>query len=120
MLSLTQTIDAPSPILPDAAVLQRAQPKAPCPVKFLDLQAINARYRPAIDTRIAAVLDRGWYLLGQENEQFCKHFAAYCGTRHAVGVANGLDALHLIIKAYGFGVGDEIIGSFPKRVGKVI
>lgn len=79
------------------------------PIPFLDLQAVNARYRPAIDARIAQVLDRGWYLLGQENEQFCRAFAEYCGTKHAVGVANGLDALNLIIRAYGFGPGDEII-----------
>ena len=46
---------------------------------------------------------------GEENEKFCKNFAKYCGTKYCVGVANGLDALNLIIKGYGFGVGDELI-----------
>lgn len=78
-------------------------------VKFLDLRAINERGRAEIDARIAAVLDSGWYLLGKENEEFCSHFASYCGSEFAVGVANGLDALNLIIRAYGWGRGDEII-----------
>lgn len=78
-------------------------------VKFLDLLAINAAYRPAIDDAIRGVLDSGWYLLGKADETFEKNFAAYCGTQHALGVANGLDALNLIIHAYGFGPGDEII-----------
>ena len=46
---------------------------------------------------------------GEENEKFSRNFAAYCGVKHALGVGNGLDALRLIIKAYGFGAGDEII-----------
>ena len=78
-------------------------------VKFLDLHKINERFRAEIDARIKGVLDSGWYLQGQQNAAFAEHFAAYCGTRHALGVANGLDALNLIIKAYGFGPGDEII-----------
>ena len=55
------------------------------------------------------MLDSGWYLLGEEIERFETDFAAYCGVKHCIGVANGLDALKLIIKAYGFGSGDEII-----------
>lgn len=78
-------------------------------IKFLDLYAINEQYRPEIDAAIKRTLDSGWYLLGKECEEFEKNFAAYCGVKHAIGVANGLDALNLIIKAYGFGVGDEII-----------
>lgn len=78
-------------------------------VKFLDLHQINERFRAEIDARFKSVLDGGWYLLGKQNEEFEKHFAAFCGVKHAVGVANGLDALNLIIKAYGFGPGDEII-----------
>lgn len=78
-------------------------------IKFLDLYQINERYRTEIDVRIKSILDSGWYLLGKENEAFEKNFAEYCGTKHAIGVANGLDALNLIIKAYGFGAGDEII-----------
>ena len=78
-------------------------------IKFLDLEKINNRFRDEIDLRIKTILDKGWYLQGEENEIFCKNFANYCGTKHAIGVANGLDALNLIIKAFGFGVGDEII-----------
>ncbi len=78
-------------------------------ISFLDLKAINNRFRDEMDERIKAVLDRGWYLLGEENERFCKNFAAFCGTKHALGVANGLDAINLIIRGYGWGAGDEII-----------
>lgn len=78
-------------------------------IKFLDLHKINERYRGELDARIKDVLDSGWYLQGRQNELFCQHFAEFCGTKYALGVANGLDALNLIIKAYGFGPGDEII-----------
>ncbi len=78
-------------------------------IKFLDLEKINNRFRTEIDARIKTVLDKGWYLQGAENEIFSKNFAEYCGTKFCVGVANGLDALTLIIKAHGFGAGDEII-----------
>lgn len=78
-------------------------------IKFLDLKKINNRYREEIDSRIKNILNKGWYLQGEENENFTKNFANFCGTKFALGVANGLDALNLIIKAYGFGNGDEII-----------
>lgn len=78
-------------------------------IKFLDLEKVNNRFRVEIDSRIKKILDKGWYLQGEENDSFAKNFAAYCGTKYAVGVANGLDALRLIIKAHGFGDGDEII-----------
>ena len=78
-------------------------------IKFLDLKKINERFRAEMDAATKRMLDSGWYLLGNEIEQFETDFAAYCGVKHCIGVANGLDALKLIIKAYGFGVGDEII-----------
>lgn len=78
-------------------------------IKFLDLKKINERFRGEMDMAAKRVLDSGWYLLGKEIEQFEADFAAYCGVKHCIGVANGLDALKLIIKAYGFGPGDEII-----------
>ena len=78
-------------------------------IRWLDLGKVNERFRTEIDARIKGVLDSGWYLQGKENESFCEHFAMFCGTKHALGVANGLEALALIIRAYGFGVGDEII-----------
>ena len=78
-------------------------------IKFLDLHKINERFRGEMDAAAKRVLDSGWYLLGKEVERFEADFAAYCGVKHCIGVANGLDALNLIIRAYGFGPGDEII-----------
>ena len=78
-------------------------------IKFLDLEKVNNRFRREIDERIKGILDKGWYLQGEENDRFSKNFADFCGAKYAVGVANGLDALRLIIKASGFGSGDEII-----------
>lgn len=78
-------------------------------IKFLDLYKINEQYRNEIDEKIKQVLDSGWYLLGQQDELFEKHFAEFCGTKHCIGCANGLDALNLIIKGFGFSKGDEII-----------
>ncbi|MCH5276501.1 MAG: DegT/DnrJ/EryC1/StrS family aminotransferase [Desulfovibrionaceae bacterium] len=78
-------------------------------ISFLDLARVNNRFRGEIDNRIRAILDKGWYLQGEQNDAFCAHFAEYCGTRYALGVANGLDALNLVIRAHGFGPGDEII-----------
>ncbi|MBO7684450.1 MAG: DegT/DnrJ/EryC1/StrS family aminotransferase [Kiritimatiellae bacterium] len=62
-----------------------------------------------MDAAAARVLDSGWYLLGDECAAFEREFAAFCGTRHAVGCANGLDALRLIVQALGIGPGDEVI-----------
>jgi len=78
-------------------------------IKFLDLHKVNERFRGELDAAAKRVLDSGWYLLGREVEAFEADFAAYCGVKHAIGVANGLDALNLVIRAYGFGPGDEII-----------
>ena len=78
-------------------------------IKFLDLKKINERFRYELDVAAKRVLDSGWYLLGREVEKFEADFSEFCGVKHCIGVANGLDALNLIIKAYGFGPGDEII-----------
>ena len=78
-------------------------------INFLNLSKINNRFRTDIEKKISNILDIGWYLQGEENKRFSEHFARYCGTKYALGVANGLDALRLIIKAYGYGKGDEII-----------
>lgn len=78
-------------------------------IKFLDLEKVNNRFRDEIDSRISRILDKGWYLQGEENETFSDNFAKYCGTKYCIGVANGLDALNLIIKSFDFGLGDEII-----------
>ena len=78
-------------------------------IKFLDLHKINERHRGEIDGAIKGVLDNGWYILGETNKYFERNFAEFCGVKHCIGVASGLDALNLIINAYGFGKGDEII-----------
>lgn len=89
-------------------------------IKFLDLHAVNERYRGELDAAIKRVLDSGWYLLGKECEAFEREFAAYCGTKHAIGCANGLDALKLIIKAYGIGPGDEVIAPSNTYIASLI
>lgn len=78
-------------------------------IPFLDLKAINNRFHDEITSRVFSVLDAGWYLNGEQNQVFCSNFSKFCGVKHTLGVANGLDALRIIIKAYGFSSGDEII-----------
>lgn len=82
-------------------------------IKFLDLKAINDSFEPELSQSIKRVLDSGWYLLGNEVKAFEKEYANYIGTMHCIGVANGLDALRLILKAYielgHMKEGDEII-----------
>ncbi|MCI4429951.1 MAG: aminotransferase class I/II-fold pyridoxal phosphate-dependent enzyme, partial [Burkholderiales bacterium] len=78
-------------------------------VEFLELGRVNAPHRTAIHEAIERVLDSGWYILGQELQSFEREFADYCGTSHCIGVANGMDALHLILRACGIGAGDEVI-----------
>lgn len=82
-------------------------------IKFLDLQKINAQYADELKVATARVIDNGWYLLGNEVKNFETQLATYIGVKHAIGVANGLDALRLILKAYiEMGVlkeGDELI-----------
>lgn len=69
-------------------------------IKFLDLQKINAQYADELKRVAADVIDSGWYLLGERLEQFESNLAQYVGVKHAIGVANGLDALRLILRAY--------------------
>ncbi len=69
-------------------------------IKYLPLGDINARYDAEIREAVNGVLDSGWYLRGEATRRFEEHYAQYIGTRHCVGVANGLDALTLILRAY--------------------
>jgi dTDP-4-amino-4,6-dideoxygalactose transaminase len=82
-------------------------------VKLLDLQKITAMHRDEYDMAIRSVLDAGWFLQGHANQQFESDYAQYVGTKHCVAVANGLDALKLVIRGYKelgvFHDGDEII-----------
>lgn len=82
-------------------------------IKFLDLQKINLQYQEEIEAKLLEVFRSGWYLMGNEVVNFEKNISNYIGTKHAIGVANGLDALRLILRAYiELGVmnpGDEVI-----------
>ena len=82
-------------------------------IKFLDIQKINAQYNKELKAVASRVIDSGWYLMGKELENFETNYASFCGTNFCLGVANGLDALRLIFKAYiEMGVmkkGDEVI-----------
>ncbi len=69
-------------------------------IPFLDLKAVNMRRAAELENAFARVMESGWYIRGQEVEKFEQEFADYCGTTHCVGVANGLDALVLILRAY--------------------
>ena len=89
-------------------------------IKFLDLKKINERFRGEMDAATKRVLDSGWYLLGKECEAFETEFAAYCGVKHAIGCANGLDALKLVVKAMGIGPGDEVIAPANTYIASLI
>lgn len=82
-------------------------------IPFLNLKKINSKYRTQINEAMLRVVDSGWYILGTEVAEFEEKFAKYCGTKHCLGVANGLDALILIFRAYKeLGIindGDEVI-----------
>lgn len=82
-------------------------------IPFLDLQQINAAYEPQFSRKFNEFMARGWYIMGKELEAFEQEFAQYCGVKHGIGVANGLDALALIFRAYiEMGVlkpGDEVL-----------
>ena len=69
-------------------------------IPFLPLKDISARYRDELQEEISRVVDSGWYLQGQENASFERNYAEYIGTKFCVGVANGLDALIWILRAY--------------------
>ncbi len=69
-------------------------------ISFLDLKAINIQYRDKLIDACARVIDSGWYIGGKELESFENNFAKYCGTQFAIGVANGLDALILTLRAW--------------------
>lgn len=78
-------------------------------IAFLDFSGPYQELREELDAAYRRVLLGGWYVLGAEVAAFEKEFAAYCGVNHCIGVGNGLDALALILRAYGIGQGDEVI-----------
>jgi dTDP-4-amino-4,6-dideoxygalactose transaminase len=78
-------------------------------IPFLDLKQINAPHQSAIEQAVQKVIQSGWYILGKELLEFEAAFASYCEEKYCVGVANGLDALQLILQAYDFPSGSEVI-----------
>lgn len=78
-------------------------------VPFLELKPAYDELRAEFDAAYHRVMDSGWYLMGSELESFEAEYATYCEAKHCVAVGNGLDALHLILKAYDIGKGDEVI-----------
>ena len=78
-------------------------------INFLDLRAAYAELKADIDRAVSRILEGGLYILGPEVEAFESEYATYCETAHCVGLANGLDALHLALRAMGVGQGDEVI-----------
>lgn len=78
-------------------------------IPFLDLRALHEPLRAELDAAYQRVMDSGWYITGPELEAFEREFSDYSRAKHCIGVANGLDALHLILRAYDIGQGDEVI-----------
>lgn len=78
-------------------------------IPFLDLGETYRELKVDLDAAIQRVMSSGWYIQGEEVEAFESEFADYCETKHCVGTANGLDAIHLTLRAYGIGPGDEVI-----------
>jgi len=78
-------------------------------VPFLDLGRMHHEIRAPLASAFQRVLDSGWFIMGPEVDAFESEFAQYCGVKHCVGVGNGLDALHLLLRAYGIGAGDEVL-----------
>jgi dTDP-4-amino-4,6-dideoxygalactose transaminase len=78
-------------------------------IPFLDLKPAHDELRADLDAAYHRVMDSGWFILGREVEALEREFADYCGTDHCVTVGNGLEALQLILRAYGIGPGDEVI-----------
>lgn len=82
-------------------------------IKFLDLQKVNLQYKNEIEAKLLEVFRSGWYLMGSQLSNFEKNLSEYIGAKHTIGVANGLDALRLILRGYielgVMNIGDEII-----------
>ncbi len=78
-------------------------------VPFLDLGHLHQSIRGRLDSAYHRVMDSGWFIMGPELEAFEAEFARYCEVKHCIGVGNGLEALHLLLRAYGIGPGDEVI-----------
>src|SRR2546421_11912318 len=78
-------------------------------IPFSDLKSQYLDLKDQLDAAYDRVTRSGWFVLGSELEAFEDEFAAYCGARHCIGVGNGLDALHIILRATNIGTGDEVL-----------
>ncbi|MDP1624249.1 MAG: DegT/DnrJ/EryC1/StrS family aminotransferase [bacterium] len=78
-------------------------------ISFLDMKSPYQELKGELDEAYHRVMESGWYIMGKELDAFEQEFAEYCGARYCIGVGNGLEALHLILRAYGIGDGDEVI-----------
>jgi len=82
-------------------------------IPFLDLKSLNAHYGEELKAAAREVIEGGWYIQGNHVKAFEKDYAAFCGTKYAIGVANGLDALRLVLMAWKeqglMSDGDEVI-----------
>ncbi len=78
-------------------------------IPFLDMKSAYAELKSELDAAYHRVMESGWFVLGKEVEAFETRYAAFCGTRHCVGLGNGLEALELVLRAWDIGAGDEVI-----------
>jgi dTDP-4-amino-4,6-dideoxygalactose transaminase len=78
-------------------------------VPFLDVKATYTELKEELDQAYQRVMESGWYILGEEVEAFEGAYARYCGVKYCIGLGNGLEALHLILRGYEIGPGDEVI-----------
>lgn len=78
-------------------------------IPFYNLKDVNLKHEQEFQEALKRVLESGWFIMGPELEQFEREFAAYCGTSECIGVGNGLEAIRLLLQAYGIGEGDEVI-----------
>jgi dTDP-4-amino-4,6-dideoxygalactose transaminase len=78
-------------------------------IAFLDMKSVYVELKPELDAAYHRVMESGWYVLGKEVEAFEAEYAAFCGTKHCIGLGNGLEALELALRGWGIGQGDEVI-----------
>ena len=78
-------------------------------IPFFDLNSPYQELKLELDAAYSRCMESGWYILGNELAAFEEEYAAYCGVNHCIGVGNGLEALHLILRGFEIGTGDEVI-----------
>lgn len=93
-------------------------------IPFVSFEPMHDENKEELRQAYETVMASAWFIKGRECTQFEEEFASYCGAKYCVGCGNGLDALFLILKAYGIGEGDEVIHSFQyfycNRTGSIL